>query len=234
MMHTLVGREGFRARHGPVLRAPRRPGRDLRRLRPGHRRRQPGQRAGQPPGRLQALVRQAGTPRCRRAAATTPSRPHLHADAEPERRATPGQPRSRRCLIPVRMGLVAADGPRLPLQLEGDAQATGTDTRAGADRAEQTFTFVNVAGRAGALAAARLLGAGALDDGLATPRCWCCCSHDNRPLQPLGGRPAPGAGPPAGALRGRCGLRRWTRPTWARCAACCATRRWTPPSRNWC
>ena len=35
MMHTLLGRDGFRARHGSVLRAPRRPGRDLRRLRRG-------------------------------------------------------------------------------------------------------------------------------------------------------------------------------------------------------
>ncbi len=41
MMQTLVGRKGFDARHHAVLRAPRRPGRDLRRLRAGHRRRQP-------------------------------------------------------------------------------------------------------------------------------------------------------------------------------------------------
>jgi aminopeptidase N len=50
-------------RHVAVLRAPRRPGRDLRRLRPGHGRRQPGQRAGPAPGQFKRWYAQAGTPR---------------------------------------------------------------------------------------------------------------------------------------------------------------------------
>ena len=96
MMHTLVGREGFRARHGPVLPAPRRPGRDLRRLRAGDRRRQPGQLAGRTPGRVQALVRAgrhadaagARPPRRRRA--------HLHAAPGPALRS-PRRARARSC-----------------------------------------------------------------------------------------------------------------------------------------
>ncbi|MCY1215565.1 hypothetical protein D9M72_274130 [compost metagenome] len=48
--------QGLRKGHHPVLRAPRRPGRDLRRLRPGHCRRQPRLRTGPPAAPVQALV----------------------------------------------------------------------------------------------------------------------------------------------------------------------------------
>ena len=65
----------LRARHDAVLRAPRRPGRDLRRLRAGDRRRQPGQRARDAPAAVQALVR-AG-----RHAAGDRARPLRRADA---------------------------------------------------------------------------------------------------------------------------------------------------------
>ena len=73
MMQTLVGRDGFAQGHDAVLRAPRRPGRDLRRLRAGDRRCQPRQRAGAQPDAVQALV-QPGRHAARdaRAAATTP------------------------------------------------------------------------------------------------------------------------------------------------------------------
>jgi aminopeptidase N len=68
------GPRGLRARHGPVLPAPRRPGRDLRRLRAGHRRRQPGQRAGAAWPAFKRWYAQAGTPQLQAAAATTPRR----------------------------------------------------------------------------------------------------------------------------------------------------------------
>jgi hypothetical protein len=77
----------LRAGPGAVLPAPRRPGRDLRRLRAGAGRRQPGLGAGAAPGRLQALVR-AGRhaapagPRCARRRGA-----HLDADADATRRA---------------------------------------------------------------------------------------------------------------------------------------------------
>ena len=86
---------GFPARHGPVLPAPRRPGRHLRRLRAGHRRRQPGQLAGRAPRRVQALVRAgrhagaagARPPRRRVAHLHAAPGPALCAHAGPEREA---------------------------------------------------------------------------------------------------------------------------------------------------
>ena len=63
MMQTLVGREGFAARHDAVLRAPRRPGRDLRRLRAGHRRCQPDTELARPAAQFKRWYSQAGTPR---------------------------------------------------------------------------------------------------------------------------------------------------------------------------
>ena len=65
MYQTLFGRDGFRKRHGPVLQAPRRPGRDLRRL-PSRARRceRPRSRAVRTlvqPGRHAARVRAHAT-----------------------------------------------------------------------------------------------------------------------------------------------------------------------------
>ena len=58
MIHTLVGSQGFPPRHGPVLPAPRRAGRHLRRLRAGHARCE--RRRSDP---VQALVRPGGDAR---------------------------------------------------------------------------------------------------------------------------------------------------------------------------
>ena len=56
-----------------------------------------------------------------------------------------GQPQKQPCLVPVLMGLVAADdGRALPLKLEGEAQAVGTERVLVLTEAEQRFTFVNV------------------------------------------------------------------------------------------
>jgi aminopeptidase N len=56
-----------------------------------------------------------------------------------------GQPHKQPCLVPVLMGLVAADdGRALPLKLEGEAQAVGTERVLVLTEAEQRFTFVNV------------------------------------------------------------------------------------------
>jgi aminopeptidase N len=47
-------------------------------------------------------------------------------------------------VIPVRMGLVGSEGQALPLQLQGEIAARGTDTVLILEEADQTFTFVNV------------------------------------------------------------------------------------------
>ncbi len=59
--------------------------------------------------------------------------------------ATPGQPGKLPFVIPVAMGLVAQDGAQLPLQLEGEATASGTSRTLVLHEASQSFTFVNVA-----------------------------------------------------------------------------------------
>ena len=113
MMQTLVGREGFAARHDAVLPAPRRPGRDLRRLRAGHRRRQPGQRAGRAPRR--SFKRWYARPARRASTRARPLRraePHLHArpGADAARRR-PGSPHKLPFVIPVAMGAGRARRP---------------------------------------------------------------------------------------------------------------------------
>ena len=60
-------------------------------------------------------------------------------------RPSAGQPAKLPVLVPVRMGLVAADSGRaLPLQLDGEAQAAGTERVLVLSEAEQQFCFVNV------------------------------------------------------------------------------------------
>ena len=58
---------------------------------------------------------------------------------------TPGQPGKLPFVIPVTLGLVAPDGSALPLQLEGEAAASGTDRTLVLTQASQSFTFIDVA-----------------------------------------------------------------------------------------
>jgi aminopeptidase N len=58
---------------------------------------------------------------------------------------SPGQAHKQPCLVPVLMGLVAADdGRALPLMLDGEAQPAGTERVLVLTQAEQTFCFVGV------------------------------------------------------------------------------------------
>ena len=145
-------------------------------------------------------------------------------------RATPGQPTSSRSSSRSRWAWSARDGRELPLRLEGEADSRGgTERVLVLDDARAFFTFVDVDERAGALAAARLLGAG--DAGrrpVATPTCWCCCAHDSDPFNrwEAGQRLALNAPARGGARRRR--ACRSTTPSSRRCARCCATRRSTP------
>jgi len=58
--------------------------------------------------------------------------------------ATPGQSEKLPFLIPVRMGLLGADGSALPLQLEGEAAPVGSERTLLLTEADQFFTFVGV------------------------------------------------------------------------------------------
>ena len=141
----------------------------------------------------------------------------LPADARAAREAAVAHPARRR---PGRRR-TARD---LPLQLAGEAAAGGHRARAVAAREpEQRFVFVERAGAAGAVAAARLLRAGrSLQLRLQRRRARAPDGARHRPVQPLGGRPAArdaasccaasrrvGAGQPA---RGSRGVRRRLRP----------------------
>ena len=106
-------------RHGPVLRAPRRPRGHVRRLR---RRRCRTRRAST--SRSSALVRPGGhavvaVARPLRRRARAPTRSSLRSAPRP----TPGQPRKLPFHIPVRVGLVGPDGRDLPLRSQGEARA---------------------------------------------------------------------------------------------------------------
>ncbi|WP_028239319.1 aminopeptidase N [Stutzerimonas azotifigens] len=58
---------------------------------------------------------------------------------------TPGQPDKQPFVIPVALGLLDADGSDLPLRLEGEDAAVGTQRVLSVTEAEQTFTFLDVA-----------------------------------------------------------------------------------------
>jgi aminopeptidase N len=57
---------------------------------------------------------------------------------------TPGQPEKDTFLVPLAIGLLAADGADLPLRLEGEAQAGGQTRVLEVTETTQTFRFVDV------------------------------------------------------------------------------------------
>ena len=214
MMHTLVGRDGFAQGMDAVLPAPRRPGRDLRRLRAGHRRCQPGlacwPRSSTPSS---AGTRSAGTPRLT-------ARGHYDADAQrytlrlsQQLPAHAGQT-ARAMLIPVQLALFARRRPtRCRCSWTASARAGGSERAAGAGPGRAQLDLRRRAQRAGAVAAARLLGAGGAGRRPGRRRAADAAGPRHRPLQPLGSRPAP---EPARACWRRCRPTRcrcWTRPT---------------------
>ena len=176
---------------------------------------------------------QAGTPRVTaRGRYDAPSRTYtlgLEQAAAASAGAGPKEP----LVIPLAIGLVGRDGQAMPMRLEDEpASAVATERVLVLDETRAFFTFVDVDAAAGALAAARFLRAGGAGRrprrrrpaGPAAPR--------QRPVQPLGSRPAPGPQPPG---RGRPERRAAvldadSSPRWA---SCCATRSSTPRSRTW-
>ncbi len=138
-----------------------------------------------------------------------------------------GQAQKQPCLVPVLMGLVAADdGRALPLQLDGEAQATGSERVLVLTEAEQSFTFVNVET---APVPSLLRGFSApvmLDDGLDDAALLVLLQHDADAFNrwEAGQRLSLGrlmaALPENPAVPGVPTCPRWTPPTSKRCAAC--------------
>ena len=87
---------------------------------------------------------QAGTPRViARGRWDAPSRTYT-LGLEQRSEASPGQPHKLPFVIPVAMGLVGSDGRPLPLRLEGEPAASGTERVLVLDGAQAYFTFVDV------------------------------------------------------------------------------------------
>jgi len=87
---------------------------------------------------------QAGTPRViARGRWDAPSRTYT-LGLEQRSEASPGQLHKLPFVIPVAMGLVGSDGRPLPLRLEGEPAASGTERVLVLDGAQAYFTFVDV------------------------------------------------------------------------------------------
>ena len=102
---------------------------------------------------------------------------------------TPGQPDKQPLHMPLALGLLDRAGQELPLQLEGEAAPAGTARVLELTEAEHRFTFTGVRDAAGALAAARLLGA--RSSSRATPTTPTdACSWRTTPTRSCAGRRA--------------------------------------------
>ena len=150
-------------RHGPVLRASRRHGRDLRRLRAGD-----AGCVGRRPRAVPALVCAGGHAGGRRCAARyDAATSHLHAraraahaaDARATREAAAPHPVRRRPASTATAATFRCGSPARPRRSARRACSSCASRR-------QTFRFAGIARAAGAVAAARLLGAG---DGRLSP-----------------------------------------------------------------
>ncbi len=166
---TILGEDGFRAGHGPLLRAPRRPGGDdrglPRRLRRCNRRR---------PRAVQALVRsRPARPEIVAHGTLRRARPNLHADPRADRyRRRPASRVKQPMHIPVRFGLVGPNGDgRSPVERSPARRVEG-DVIHLAEPA-QTIIF---SGR------------------LRRARCRRCCRGFSAPVQPVD-RPSAGRPP---------------------------------------
>jgi aminopeptidase N len=88
---------------------------------------------------------QAGTPRLRISTQYDAAAQSYLLNIEQSTPATPGQPEKLPFVIPLNMGLVGPDGQDMPLQLDGEAQATGHTRTLVLTQASERFKFVNVA-----------------------------------------------------------------------------------------
>ena len=180
MMHTLVGREGFRK------------GMDL------YFQRHDGQAvtcddfaqaiADANPGselstRLESFKRwygQAGTPRLQARTAWDAAAGTLTLTLTQTCAATPGQTDKQPFVVPVRMGLVARDGSALPLTLQGQSE-TSEEQLLVLEAAEQSWTFTGLTGLDAAPVPSLLRGFSApvvLEDGLDDESLRVLLSHD--------------------------------------------------------
>ena len=130
-------------RHRSVLRASRRHGRDLRRLRAGD-----AGRIGDRPCAVPPLVctgGNAGGDGARRG--STPQRRRTRSSSRSARRRHRDSPRSFRCTFRSRWDLLDRDGRDIPLRLPGEAAPVGTTRVLELRGSSQTFRFAGIGER---------------------------------------------------------------------------------------
>ena len=88
--------------------------------------------------------RQAGTPQLTVQHRHDASAQRYYLTLRQHTPPTPGQPDKQPLPIPVALGLLGPDGRELPLRLEGEATATGTQRVLQLREAEQTFVFEDI------------------------------------------------------------------------------------------
>ena len=87
---------------------------------------------------------QAGTPRLHARGVWQPEAATYTLTLSQVTPATPGQDAKLPQLLPVRMGLLGRDGQALPLQLQGEAAAQGTERVLVLSDATQSFVFTGI------------------------------------------------------------------------------------------
>ena len=100
--------------------------------------------SGRDLGRFMRWYAQAGTPEVKVRREYDAARQALTLEISQNTPATPGQPEKAPVPIPIRMGLVGADGAPQPLQLEGENEPRGTERVLELNEASQRFTFLGL------------------------------------------------------------------------------------------
>jgi aminopeptidase N len=144
MMHTLVGDAGFA--QGMALYFQRHDGQAVtcddfaQAIADAN----PNSELAQRLGAFKRWYAQAGTPRVQAQGTYDAAQQTYTLTLSQSAAPTPGQPVKAPAVIPVAMGLVAADGRHLNLHLEGQLDPLGHNTVLVLSEPEQTFTFVHV------------------------------------------------------------------------------------------
>ncbi|WP_313077868.1 aminopeptidase N, partial [Melaminivora sp.] len=144
MQHNLVGREGFA--RGMRLYFERHDGQavtcdDFAQAMADA---NPGSELNQRLDQFKRWYSQAGTPRVTATGRYDAAAQTYTLTLEQSCPPTPGEPEKQPFVIPVALGLVGQDGSALPLQLEGEAQASGTERTIVLHEAGQTLTFIGI------------------------------------------------------------------------------------------
>ncbi|WP_271008769.1 aminopeptidase N [Paucibacter sp. B51] len=121
---------------------------------------------------------QAGTPRVQARGVYDAAAQTYTLTLKQHNPATPGQEHKLPQVIPVALGLLSAEGQALPLQLQGEDQATGLERVIVLDEVEQSFVFTNLASQPVPSLLRGFSAPVVLDDGLSDADLLVLLQHD--------------------------------------------------------